>query len=424
MNLKYNIEDKPPKIEMFLYGIQWLAVTMPIILIIGNVVGNIIPGTNTVFYIQSLFLMIGLALLLQISFGHKLPTILGPATVLLIAVLATMDQGMGSINFSFVIGGVLLSILAFTGAIKHIQKLFTSRVIIVILLLIAFTLTPTILNLILVDNGVSSSLNYVFVLASLVIVLIVSRHLKGLWNSTLPLWILLFGSAVYYLIFNPTNFGNLNLSLIAIPNIHPNLAVPDIGIILAFIICFLALTINDIGSIQSIGSIVNLSEMEKRIKNGLGVTGIMNVFSGIIGVIGPVNYSMTPGVIAATSCSSRHPLYITGTALILIAFSPFLVAAISLIPSPIISVVLIYIMTAQIGAAILLAKENNSFIDMDDGIIVGLPIILATIITFLPDTLTSQLPLLVRPLLCNAFVMGVIFVLLLEHFVFKNQNNN
>ena len=61
---------------------------------------------------------------------------------------------------------------------------------------------------------------------------------------------------------------------------------------------------------------------------------------------------------------------------------------------------------------------------MDDGIIVGLPIILATIITFLPDTLTSQLPLLVRPLLCNAFVMGVIFVLLLEHFVFKNQNNN
>ena len=85
---------------MFLYGIQWFAVTMPIILIIGNVVGNIIPGTNTVFYIQSLFLMIGLALLLQISFGHKLPTILGPATVLLIAVLATMDQGMGSINFS------------------------------------------------------------------------------------------------------------------------------------------------------------------------------------------------------------------------------------------------------------------------------------------------------------------------------------
>lgn len=95
MKLKYSLKEKPPKMEMFLYGIQWLIITLPIILIIGNVLGNIFPGINTITYIQSLFIVIGITILLQISFGHKLPTILGPATVLLIAVLATMDHGIG-----------------------------------------------------------------------------------------------------------------------------------------------------------------------------------------------------------------------------------------------------------------------------------------------------------------------------------------
>ncbi|MGL6298984.1 MAG: hypothetical protein ACRC1M_07455 [Methanobacteriaceae archaeon] len=105
----------------------------------------------------------------------------------------------------------------------------------------------------------------------------------------------------------------------------------------------------------------------------------------------------------------------------LIAFSPLLVGIISAVPSPVIAVVLMYIVTAQIGASIMLAKENNSFKTMDDGIIVGLPIIIGTMIAFLPNTLIEQLPLLLRPLLGNSFVMGVIIVLLLEHLIFKKE---
>lgn len=38
MKLKYELEDKPPLFELILYGLQWLAVVVPIILILGNVV--------------------------------------------------------------------------------------------------------------------------------------------------------------------------------------------------------------------------------------------------------------------------------------------------------------------------------------------------------------------------------------------------
>ncbi|WP_409199596.1 uracil-xanthine permease family protein [Methanobrevibacter sp. DSM 116169] len=422
MNFKYNVEDIPPKMEMLLYGIQWFAITLPIILVIGNVIGNIFPSTNTVSYIQSLFIMIGIALLLQIKFGHKLPTILGPATVLLIAVLGTMDQGIASINSSVIIGGAFLAIIAFSGALKYFAKLFTTKVIIVILLLIAFTLTPTILDLIITNNGVSSSLNFIFLLVSLFIIFICHKHLKGLWNAIISLFIIIIGTIAYYLIFTPSFSGNFNLSAIALPAIKLQLTIPDIGTVLAFLICFLALSINDIGSIQATSSITKIDNKEKRIKKGVGITGIMNIFSGIIGVIGPVNYSMTPGVIAATKSASRYPLYVTAAILIVLAFSPILIAIISAVPSPVIAVVLIYIMTAQIGASLMMAKENNSFKNMDDGIIVGLPILMATLIAFLPETLLAELPLLLRPILGNSFVMGVMIVLLLEHLIFKSKN--
>jgi len=424
MNLKYNIKEKPPKMEMLISGIQWLAITLPIILIVGNVIGNLFPDINTVVYIQSLFIMVGIAILLQITFGHGLPSIIGPGTVLLIAVIVTLNQGIGSINSSLIIGGAILAVVAFSGGMKYIEKLFSSKVIIVILVLIAFTLIPSILNLTIANNGVLSSINFIFVLISLFIVLIAHKFFKGLWNSVIPLGIMVFGSIFYFLILNQKIMGNFNVSTIAAPNIQVNLAVPDLGIVLAFLICFLALAINDVGSIQAIGAVVKLEKMEKRIKKGLGITGIMNVLSGIMGVIGPVNYSMTPGIIAATKNASKYPLYITGIALIFIAFSPFLVAVISAIPTPIIAVVLIYILTAQIGAAIMLAKENNSFKNMDDGIIVGLPIIVGTMIAFLPNTVTTEFPLLIRSLLGNAFVMGIIIALFLEHLIFKKKKEN
>lgn len=137
MDLDFNLDEKPPKIENLLFGIQWLAVSIPIILIIGKIVGSVYTNGNTVSYIQTLLILMGIALLLQVKFGHKLPMVIGPATVLLIAILATLNQGFGSINSSIIISGVILTIIAATGLLKYIEKLFTPRVIIVILLLIA-----------------------------------------------------------------------------------------------------------------------------------------------------------------------------------------------------------------------------------------------------------------------------------------------
>jgi uracil permease len=420
MQLKYGLEDKPPRSEMLVFGLQWLAVTIPTILIIGAVIGSI-QGGSYILYIQKLLILTGIMILVQVLWGHKMPLVIGPATVLLIGVLATLDQGMGAINTSLIIGGLVLAILAGSGLFKYVQKLFTPRVVMVILMLIAFTLSPTILNLITAGDVALPSSNFVFALILVFAAFIAHGLLKGLWKSTLPLWIMAVGSLAYYGIFKtvPQVSG---LSALAIPgNFIAPLSIPYPGVIIAFLICFLALAINDLGSIQAVGSLLNADEMEKRVKKGITLTGAGNALAGFIGVIGPVDYSMSPGIIAATECASRFTMIPAAVGLIILAFSPLAIGFISSIPSPVIGTVLIYIMTAQIGAALLLAIESNAIKSMDDGFIIGLPIILATVVAFLPTSVSSQIPTIIKPIIANGFVMGVLAVLVMEHVIYRKK---
>lgn len=419
MYFKYGLEDKPSGGKILIFGLQWLAVTIPLIIIVGNILGVLSGGEINISYLQDLLLMVGLVMLVQLLYGHKLPLVVGPATVLLIAVLASQGQASGAINTSIIVGGVVLALVAGSGLLKYLKRLFTPRVIMVILLLIAFTLSPTILNLITIGNGVSPGINLIFAMFLTLLVFTAHRVLRGLWKSTLPLWIMILGSLSYYILFGVFTPLSPNLAALSLPGSFTiSLAVPELTMLVSFLICFLALAINDLGSIQAVGSLLKAGEMETRVKRGITITGVGNILSGLIGVIGPVNYSMSPGVIAATGNASRYTLIPAAVGLLLLACSPLSVGFISSIPSPVVGTILIYVMTAQMAAAFLLALENQAFQTLDHGLVVGLPIIIGTVVAFLPTGVTGQLPLVIRPLLGNGFVMGVLAVLFLEHVVF------
>jgi len=419
MYFKYGLENKPPRGETLIFGLQWLAITIPTIIIIGNVLGVLNGGGINILYLQNLLLMVGLVMLVQLVWGHKLPLVVGPAAVLLIAVLSSQGQPIGVINSSIIIGGTVLALVAGSGLFSHLKKLFTPRVIMVILLLIAFTLSPTILNLITADNGVYPSINLLFAVILTLMVFIAHRVLKGLWKSTLPLWIMIIGTLSYDVLFGVLKPIPNNLKALSFPGgVASSLAVPDLTMVMAFLICFLALAINDLGSIQAVGSLLKADGMEKRVKRGITITGVGNILAGFLGVIGPVNYSMSPGVIAATGNASRYTLIPAAVGLLLLACSPMAVGLISSIPSPVVGTILIYVMTAQMAAAFILALENQTFQTMDHGLVVGLPIIIGTVVAFLPTTVIAQIPMVIRPLLGNGFVMGVLTVLFLEHLVF------
>jgi xanthine/uracil permease len=77
-----------------------------------------------------------------------MPLIVGPSTVLIIGILASSGQSNDTIHTAIVGGGLLLAVISVTGLLRHLKRIFTPCVVAVVLLLVAFTLTPTILNLI------------------------------------------------------------------------------------------------------------------------------------------------------------------------------------------------------------------------------------------------------------------------------------
>jgi xanthine/uracil permease len=46
---------------------------------------------------------------------------------------------------------------------------------------------------------------------------------------------------------------------------------------------------------------------------------------------------------------------------------------------------------------------------------------IALIISFMPVAVAESMPPVLRPLLANGFVMGVIAVLLMEHVIYRNN---
>jgi len=425
LNLKYQLEDKPSFGRNILFGLQWLAIAMPMIIIVGKIVATLQfedPGQQLI-YIQKVFFVIGFSILIQVVWGHKLPLVIGPAAVLLVGITASQGTGITTIYSSILFGGLILTLLSISGLFGHLKKLFTPRVVVTILMLISFTLIPMIIDLLFANSALISPLtNLVFALAFVFSLFLANKFLTGIWKSTLIVWGMLAGSIIYIVLF-PEGVEKITASPGFISgfftDFNTRIFPLEIGTLISFLICFIALAINDLGSIQSIGDMLNADNMPKRISKGITLTGILNVICGFFAVIGPVNYSMSPGVIASTGVASRYPLIPAGLALIILAFFPPALNLIAVIPSVVIGSTFIYTLCSQLAAGLLMAFNSMKDFRLEYGLIIGLPLMLSILISFLPEAVVLAFPTWLRPILGNGFVVGVLAVLIMEHIIYK-----
>ena len=409
-----------------LYGLQWLVVTIPTILILGRVLAEIHfeDAASQIFYTQKLFLMGGVFLIIQLLWGHKLPLIIGPASVLLIGIISSLSFSYSVIYTSVAIGGGFLLLISLSGLLSKIDFLFTPRIIVVILLLIAFTLSPVIIDLMYESSAGYESFHFWFAIISVLLMLLMNKWFVGIWKSVVVLLGLVMGTLVYPQ-FKPVELlQTVSMSEMLLSSKTSLFIFPlefDIGVIIAFLFCFLALLINELGSIQSVGSMLNLKDLDKRTQQGVAVTGISNIVAGFVGVIGLVDFSFSPGVISSTKCASRYVLIPVGIGLIIIALFPGLVNILNQTPSLVIGAIMFYLMVNQLASGFDLMQRQKAIIDFESAVVIGFPIMLAVLVSFMPQSVSSSIPQLLRPILTNGFVMGVIAVIVCEHIIFKRK---
>jgi len=421
--MKYGLNDKPSLFPMLLYGLQWFVISVPSIIILGAITAemNNSDMSAQILYMQKLFALIGFGLIVQVLWGHRLPLIIGPASVLLVGIIAATSERADAVNTSIFLGGCFLFILGASGLFDKIQRIFTPRIVSVILALIAFTLAPVILHLIFGSNG-PILFNFLLAFFLSLFMIYMNNRLQGVWRSTVVLLGLILGMFIYFL-FNNT-FSLIWLTEVSsfTPSSLLNFQFKiDGGVILSFLFCYVALIVNELGSIQSVGHQIGASAMNNRRRRGICATGLLNSFSGLLGVIGPVDYSLSPGVISATGCASRYPLIPAGIGLIICAFFPSLIGMISSIPDVVVGTILLYLMGSQLSAALQMIAREKAVETFNSGLIIGFPLMVALLVAFAPEAALAQLPSLLRPILGNGFVMGTITVLFLEHIVFKEE---
>lgn len=420
MEIRYGLDERPPLGPLLLYGVQWLAVALPGIVIIGPVVAalHFADPADQLAYLQKIAFVSGVAMAVQVTLGHRLPLVLGPAAVLLVGVVASRGASVASLYTAVVLGGFSLLLLGASGLLPRLQRLFTPRVVGVVLLLIAFTLAPTLLRLLTSPPpGRTPLASLLFALALIGALFAAQSRLRGAWRSTVIVWGTAAGALSWFLLFplpairtGPfPAFGVLPLNL-------PGVAF-DPGVLIAILFCFLALVANDLGSMQAMDPLLHPSRMPLRVRRGTVVTGLANIASGLLGVLGPVNFSLSPGVIASTGCASRLTLLPAAAGLFLLSFSPAALALVASVPPPVIGAVLVYILAAQISAGLQILSATP--LSLSQGLTVGLPLLLGTIVAFFPPETAAVFPPPLRPLLGNGFVVGTGAVLLLEHLAFR-----
>ena len=178
-------------------------------------------------------------------------------------------------------------------------------------------------------------------------------------GKTMTVVVLTVGATVAYFLFNPlpaspsTAGAALHGRLFVHFDFNP-------AVVVAFLICFFALLINELGSIESVRSMTGAADTAKRTKRGCAVVGLGNVFSGLLGVIGPVDFSISPGIISSTRCASRYTIIPCGIGLLLCACFPAAVAWLTLMPNLVIGILLTYIIVLQLASAFNMIVETHS----------------------------------------------------------------
>jgi xanthine/uracil permease len=425
LEITYPLDKWPPPGASVVLGLQWLVILVPGILVLGEIVGLAwgLDAAARVAYMQRLLLMSGVVQAAQVLWGHRLPGLVGPSTVLLVGVLSTMASGPAQVYGAMALGGGLTALCGLSGLAARLGRLYTPPILASTLLLISVSLAPTMRNLLYDPNtaGASLSGSFLFGLGLVLAMLCAQFRLKGLWSSAVILMGLVGGSLAYYLL----GLGSMPAWQAGAVAGLPRLLTPELsfhpGVIIAFCLCYLALISNELATLETVGHMIRAKGMGKRANRAVAVAGLGGLAAGLMGVLGPVTYSTSPAVLISSKSASRFTLLPAAAVLVLLALWPGGLALFSLVPAPVVGAVLVSLMAQSIFAALHVLMPDGGRPDWPAGVTVGTAMTVGIIVSFMPAEFKQAIHPYLRPVLANGFVLGLLVALVLEHVLLRRK---
>jgi len=427
VELIYGMDDRPPWLRNLLYGFQWTIIFLPTIMILSVIASNYLAlqGSEKVLFFQRILLTTGAIMVIQTLWGHRYPILDGPSSALLLSIVILAPHGMSALQGGMLAGGCFLLLLSLSGLLRYIEVLFTDNVVGVILILVAVTLLPYVAPMVIgLGPGFSNGDPMSFILSVIVIIAIAlfSHWLRGFPKTVSLLLGIVLGTAFNWLYQGPdlSRLGEIPWFAFPHPLVH---GLPSFSgtVTLAFLMAYLAVLVNTVGSIYSMGQVVGTHGIANRVKRGIAATGIGGILAGALGGIGSVSYGLSPGVILVIRTGSRFPVSVCGIMLIFLALFQKVLAVILLIPAPVIGAAMVVGLASQIGIGISVLTRSGKRLDGRDYLVVGIPIIMGGMVSIFPEGFFKAFPPTLLALIKNGLIVGIVLVLVLEHLLLAKK---
>ncbi|MEJ2723393.1 MAG: solute carrier family 23 protein [Deltaproteobacteria bacterium] len=407
------------------YGLQWAFIMFPTLIIAATLsVGSLGTGEGDIIrFLRLTLLTSGLFTVVQTMWGHRYPLLEGPASALLLAFVLLAPRGVAAIQGGMILGGTLLVAIVLSRQLKRLIRLFTPNVVGVILMLIALGLLRPLLRFMSGEAGTNTNAEGQTFLISLILVLFIaalSHWLKGFWKTLSILIGMISGSLVFLFLGRLPWEELVTASWISFSTQWlETLPRFSLAAAVAFACAYLAVVVNTVGSLQGIAAITEKGRLPKATQRGVLVSGLAGISCGFFGIVGTVSYSMSPGVVLVNRVASRYAVAYCGAILLVSAFLPKLAALLALVPAPVVGAALCVGLGGQVGVGI--STVASQPLESRDYFVVGLPVLLGTLVGFLPQGLLDALPGSIQLFAGNSLITGITLVLVLEHLLLRKR---
>lgn len=426
-SLLYGLEDRPPLVHLLLYGLQWTLMTLPIVAISTNLAAEYLgyQGAVKAALGQRFLILVGLTMILQSGWGHRLPMIDGPAGALLLLFITLAPYGESTVRGAMIAGGVILALASHLGLIRRLESFFSVNMVGTVVLLIAFATMPFALPLGLgigPDTPLGDPLSAGMALGVALLIPALGHWLAGFPKSLSVFISLIIGTGVFALSGRVTPMDLTAVDWFGLPLPWPQ-GTPSLDLpgLLAASLAYLVVVLNLKGSLAAVMSLVGGGQATQRMNRASALFGWTGALSGLFGAYGPVSYAYSPGVILATGVGSRFATLAAGVIMLGLGFCTKLAALLTLIPLPVVAAALVAAMSGQIGSGLNLLFEKRKTLEGRDYFIIGLPLLLGTLASLISRDFIALLPSFVGPLVGNGLVVGLLSLILLERLLLRKR---
>ena len=381
-DLNYGVDDVPKPFGKALgLGLQHVltmfGATIAVPLILGPAMG--FDAAQMGILISSVFIASGIATVLQLTIGTRLPIVQGVSFAFLVpffAIIANYEgaEAMQYIAGAILVGAVIEAILGYGGLFGVIKRFITPITIGPVIALIGLSLYGAAAG----NAGANWWLAILTVVLIFVFSLVLAPRVRlfslfpillGIVSAYLVAW-LLTAVGVWDGTAAAVTFGGV-ADAPWVRNIvgEQGLIFPwggpqfEIGFIIAVFAAYMASAIESIGDYHAIARVGGVGvPTSTQVNRGIGSEGLGCFVTGLVGGFASTSYSENIGLVGLTKVASRYVVMIGAVVLVVLGFVTKFGSLIATIPTPIVGglYLVLFGLIAMVGLTNLQRADMNS----------------------------------------------------------------